>query len=305
MINPIEENPVVEVNEESERKFSLNTVLWIVAIIILLGIVATYFVEELPGFVFDLRNISGQVVFVFLGGFALGELFKQIAINKAHDSDEYKGAKKYAEKELDKISGTMQEGINAYCSAVAHQRYTVARNAILDKAKIPVDEYERKYITLSKSEILKRYPDCGLSKKQLQAIKAANAVKRQIYEPDFLQSVVVEESELVPSKRFNTRKKNLLNTIYSIGLGAIGTMFAVSLASQLIFAFSPAVLFVAVIKILTIIITIAFKFNFGWNLVMVDEINRLALQAKEAQNYCIWWGKQQQNKQPEEGAKLP
>jgi hypothetical protein len=87
----------------------------------------------------------------------------------------------------------------------------------------------------------------------------------------------------------------------SVVFGGIGTLFAVSLAAQLIFAFSPEVLFSAIIKILTIVITVAFKVNFGWNLVMVDEINRFALQAKEAQNYCAWWNKQHEVKQPVEG----
>lgn len=304
MIHPIEESPVVQIKQEtSERKFSLNTVLWIVAIVILVGVIATYFVEELPGVEFDFKNISGQVIIVFLGGFSLGELFKRIAINKAHDREEYLKAKKYAEGELAKIDGDKKTGINAYCEEAAHQRYLTVRNAILDKAKITVEDFEKKYATLSKREILKRYPDCGLSKVQFEAIKAANGVKRQVYDPDFLQSVVVEESELVPSKRFNVRQKNVKNTVSSIIGGAFGTLFAVSLASQLIFAFSPAVLLTACIKILSILITIAFKFNFGWNLVMVDEINRLALQAKEAQNYCIWWDSHNEmmRKQPVEG----
>lgn len=303
MINPIEENEVVSTKEEAgtERKITINAVLWIVAFIILIGIIATYFVEQLPDFVFDLRNVTGQVLFVFLGGFALGELFKVIAMNKAHAREEYVAAKKNAENELDKIKGEMKGGINEYCLQVADHCYTAARNAILDKAKIPVDVFVERYMTLSKREILTRYPDCGLSKNQFAAIKAANAVKKQIYEPDFLQSVVVEESALVPSKRFNTKRKNLKNTLLSVVFGGIGTLFAVSLAAQLIFAFSPEVLFSAIIKILTIVITVAFKVNFGWNLVMVDEINRFALQAKEAQNYCAWWNKRHEVKQPVEG----
>ena len=265
----------------------INGILTGLICVIFIALLSTYFVEQLPDVALDIRDISSQAVWVFLGSYAIGELFKYIFINRARASKEYVEVKENAIKTLNNLNGVVsREKIEKYCEQYANNVFETIRKSILSREKISFDEYMAKYVSLSKKEILATNPNCVLSKRQLKAIESANAVKMPVYSADFLVDCTGRDTLVVPSKMYSTTARNVKNTVLSIIFGLLGTVFAVSFASELIFNFSAEIVMAAIIKIVILAVTVALKINFANSLVMDTEVSRFNLQITEANN-CI------------------
>ena len=98
-------------------------------------------------------------------------------------------------------------------------------------------------------------------------------------------------SEASPSQMFNPGKAEARERLVSVVLTTISSFFAVSLVGELIFSFSIAVLFAAVIKATVTILLGAFKADFGWKLAMHIEVGKFMLVAKECANLKNWYSK--------------
>ena len=292
MIPEREEKPSVNVFQTIKKKEppqSINGILIALAIILLIGILTTYFVEELPDVVVDLRDISKQALWVFVGGFAIGELFKRVSVNRARNTKEYQEAQKEARTAVKKNAESKKTArAKAYCDDYAEKLYSSEKSRILGDAGVDVKEYEDKYFSLNKREIKRAHPDCTLSKKQFKAIRKANAVKKISYNPDFLRTVERTSRYIAPSELHDVKRRDTWNTVTSAGLGLVGSVFCVSFVQNLIFNFSSAVIFDAVVKVVMILIMIATKTQFGWSLVMDTEMSRLKLQKAEAERFSDW-----------------
>lgn len=291
------ETPAMQVTVNQTIKQSkthtqvINGILTGLIAVIFIALVSTYFVEQLPDVALDIRNVSSQAVWVFLGSYAIGELFKYIFINRARASKDYKDVKETASKTLQKLNSEVsRERIEEYCEQYADKVFMSIRKNILSRERISYEEYMDKYVSLSKKEILSIYPDCVLSKRQLTAIEKANSVKKPVYSADFLLDCTGRDTLVVPSKMYSTTARNVRNTILSVIFGLLGTVFAVSFASELIFNFSAEVVMAAIIKIVILAVTVALKINFANSLVMDTEISRFNLQAVEAKNCMRFCG---------------
>lgn len=273
----------------TEKPKTINGILIALACLLFIGVLSTYFVEELPNVVINLRNITKQALWVFIGGFCIGELFKRVAINRAKMTDEYKTALEEA-REAVKRNATAKKTARAkeYCDDYANTVYESEKARVLGDAGVSVEDYKTKYFSKNKGEILSIFPDCGLSKKQFKAIKRANAVKKISYNPDFLRTVERTSRNLAPSEIHDEKRRNMINTATSVVFGFIGSIFCVSFIQNLIFNFSVAVIFDAVVKIVMILIMIALKTQFGWSLIMDTVIGRLRLQKAEAERFFDW-----------------
>jgi hypothetical protein len=64
----------------------------------------------------------------------------------------------------------------------------------------------------------------------------------------------------------------------------LSSLCAVTIAGDLIFSFTIAALFSAIVKITITVIVGSFKAMFGWNLSMVTEINHYLITVKECKN---------------------
>lgn len=282
--------PVIK--QKNVNTQTINTLLISVAVILFVAVLATYFVKELPAVIVSLRNITGQAVWVFFGGFAIGELLKSVAINKARESKLYKEQVEKTAEALKKASkkGTKKDR-ETYCKAYVDDRYQEKLKSILENGNVSAEEYE-KYKGLNKKEIAARFPDNLLSQKQLKAILSANSLKRLSYNADFIKSAVIVNAYASPSELYNAERKNIKNMVLSIFWGVLGAIFGVGFASSIAFSFSIAALLAAVIKVVVVVIMISFKIIFGWNLVTKTEYNRLCVQESEAENYCEWYDQQ-------------
>lgn len=269
---------------------TVNSILVTIAILLFVGVMSTYFVKEIPNVIVDIRNISSQALWVFIGGYAIGEIFKKVAINRARTTKEYKEAKEETKKAFEENAKNKRLGYEKeYCEDYSDRHYKAEIRRILKSAMISEEDYYKKYFSLNKFEIKEKYPDNKLSKIQLKTIKKANSVKKIYYNADFLRSVEVANKNVSPSDLYNVQRKNVVNTIVSAITGFFACLFCASFAKDLIFSFSMDVLFEAVVKTIAIITMIAFKTQFGWSLVMETEINRLNLQTQEANNYALWF----------------
>ncbi len=268
----------------------VNGILLTVAALLLVGILATYFVKDLPDVILDIREISKQALWVFIGGYAIGELLKFVFINRARVGNYYTEIRDDAKKALKKIvEAGKADRIGEYCKWYAQELFSEKRRLVLQSSDISLEAFEEKYVALSKKEILKRYPDCALSKKQFKAIKKANAVEMEIYNPEFLSSALGGNVRTIPSKRYNVKSRNVKNAISSIVFGAVSSLFGVSFANELIFHFSQEIIVAAVIKVILLLLTVALKIVFAQSLVYDTEVGRFKLQEEEAAAYLRWY----------------
>lgn len=283
------------VNKTPTQK-TINSILITIAILLFLGVMSTYFVKELPNVVIDVREISSQALWVFIGGYAIGEIFKTVAINRARNTEEYKETKKSTLNALElNVKNNKSGKEKEYCQYYSEQHYKTEIKRILTAGRITEEDFYNKYFSLNKKELKEKYPNLLLSKKQLKTIKEANTVKKIYYNADFLRTVETTNKKVAPSEVYNVQRKNFFNAITSGVTGFLACLFCASFARELIFSFSPDILFEAVVKMIAIIAMIAFKTQFGWSLVMETEINRLKLQESEAKKYSAWFDSIQKN----------
>ena len=173
-----------------------------------------------------------------------------------------------------------------YCRAYELNALKEDRERVLFPVGLSVEVFDEKYKAKSVFYLLKNNKE--LSIKQIIAVAKANAIKIEYYNADFLRSTVYSRRRKSPSAQHDTDTKNFAYNIRSFVMGFLGCAFAVSIAKDLIFSFSMAAIVAALIKIAVIVISGAFALSFGWNLIMITEINRLQLQASEAQA-CEKW----------------
>ncbi len=274
------------------RESLVNGVLLTIVAILLFGILSTYFVEEIPAALLKFRDISKQALWVFVGGYAIGELLKIVFINRAHESVEYKAAKEEAEAKLAEIvEAKKTDRLIEYCHEYEERLFRENRELALAGSNISIEVFENKYVALNSREIRKRYPNDGLSKMQLKAIRGANAVKKERYDPEFLTSTLYAGQQNVPSARYNIKRRNVKNAVSSAITGAIGSLFGVSFANELIFNFTKEILVGAIIKLVMLALVVALKLIFANSLVFDTEIGRFNLQANEAKAYLLWYEK--------------
>ena len=126
---------------------------------------------------------------------------------------------------------------------------------------------------------------------QRNSIIALTKLKIKEYDPNFFTSTMELESELMPSEMYRAGAENKRNMIKSAFLSVLSSFFCVTLAGELIFSFSLSVLFMAVVKVTSVLIFSSFKATFGWNLAMHTEIGRYKLQVREVDSLKQWYRK--------------
>jgi hypothetical protein len=282
-----------------KRDFGTNIMIAVV-IAILIGIVFAYIATFKDDFDFSLKSITANGGLLLLACFSVRYLCKHISINKARQTEEYLTARTEAE---DATKAIVDKGysrrIPEYTKAYSERKYAEALGKILKNARISEAEYFDKYATKSKREILSDFPHEKLSKKQWKAVRLANSVKLLHYDEKFLETTIEKIGGYVsPSDAFDVEREDKRDDARSLLMSVAFALFSCSLAGTIIFDLSRQALLLAVIKIITTLISAAFAVSAGWKLVMRKEISRFRLQKTEANN-CIQWCE----KHPEEDEK--
>lgn len=259
----------------------INKALWVIFALLIFVVVSTFFVEDIPNVVVDVRQIAIDGLWLMLCSFTIGELVKQIYRNKGRSTEEYKKAKENADQELASLTTDELSARREYCKKYEQDEYNRCFERLLCTAGLTKDEY-KKYAHMDAKELKKRFPE--LSKMQRVAIDRLNRLKPIHYDTSFFLAGEHLGKRQAPSEMYNVSVALNRNTLQSIFMTAAGGLCAVSFAGEIIFSFSQAALIAAVIKIATILIFGSFKAVFGWNLAMRTEINRYSVIVKECRN---------------------
>lgn len=278
----------VIVEQRPATQKTVNSILAISAVLILIAVVASYFLKNLGGLAnVSLSELTSGGIWLAVGCYTISTIFKQISINRAKLTKEYTTAKKNADRKLKKYA---DDGLlvyaKEYCQEYEEETLTEDRKRILAPVGVDFDTFLQKY--LAKSFVYLLFAEKTLSFKQRIAISKANHVKRSHYNPDFLRTTVRVRNRKSPSETNDTDRKNAIDNVKSFVSSMLGGAFAVSIASDIVFAFSTEALIAAGIKLAVIIMTSAMRASFGWRLITETEVGRLELQASEAVT-CIKW----------------
>lgn len=277
----------ITVIKKAPTQKSVNAILLASALFIFITVILSFFVELNIFTDIKIKELSTSALWVFVGSYAVSSILKQVGINRAKETKEYKEQKLKTEKELkEKADAGVFIYADEYCRAYELNAMREARVQVLIPVGITLEMFDAKYKAKSMFYLIKNNKE--LSFKQLFAVVKANAVKLEYYNSDFLRRTVYSKRKKSPSAQHDTNSRNLAYNIRSFILGFMGCAFAVSIAKDLLFSFSMAAIVAALIKIAVIIISGAFALSFGWNLIMETEINRLKLQLSEAEA-CEKW----------------
>lgn len=283
----VEFNTIIKNKGPSKAEEVMNRVLYAVVVLLLGCVLSTFFVKKLPEFIVDLRSLAIDSIWLMACCYVVGELVKLIFFNKGKCTADYEKAKDGAEIALNSLTADERDAREEYCQEYAKGVYKRKKALILANARVSEEDYNNKYALLTRRELKTRY-NGELSKMQIKLLVTVGKLRLREYDPSFLTSMDEMESDLMPSEMHNARKEDKRNKIKSAVLSVASSFFCVTLAGELIFSFSPSVLFMAVVKVTSVIIFSSFKATFGWNLAMYTEISRYRLQVREVGNLKQW-----------------
>ena len=286
--NAVNVTTIVKAPKKLKGEEVINKALYATIALLLIAILSTFFVKELPGLALDLRNIALDAIWVIACSYTIGELFKRVFINKAKATEEYAEAKEMAKNAVNSLTPFELEHKGDYCKAYSEDVYNTHLNLLLSNISISKEEYMEKYKLLNYKELKAKYGEL-LPKRTLKSLANINKLKHNDYNPEFFNVWVEYDAYATPSQMFNVKRENRKNVITSAITSTATGFFSVTFAGSFIFSFSIAVLFMAIVKITSVIIFASLKANFGWNLVMGTEVGRFQAQVSEVKNlkhYC-------------------
>lgn len=309
-----------------QKSITANTFILSAALTIAILVIASLFAEYAKiNIKLSLKSLTIQAAMVAIGIFSIGFLIKKYSINEGRRSVEYAKSREKAKEALTKINeGESAKYIQEYCLEYSKNAQLQERIRLLSDCGISYQDFTTFYMGKSTRDIvreeffkyceniensgkLKRFMRFYIAKKgreltktQLHAIKAANAVKFERYDPDFLRDNEWEERQsLVPSSEYNTNKANGYNDVLSAAMGILSSLFGAYLGGSIMFNFSLATLYMAIIETLIIFFNVVLKFLFGRKIVLM-EIARYNLKVAESSNYQVWLNEKLQQDKKEE-----
>ena len=317
MDKPVQVNITQKVPKQRQKSITANSFILSAAITIAVLVIAAFFAEYANiNIDLSLQSLTIKAAVIGIGVFSIGYLIKKYSMNEGKRSIEFNQAKEKAKTALEGINnGESAFYIAEYCLDYAKNAQINERKRLLEDCGISYADFNSLYIGKSKRDILReayiekhkndpkngklkrwfRYyvlgKDRELTNVQLKAIKNANSVKYEVYDPDFLRDNEWEtRTGLVPSSEYNVRAANMNNNITSAVLGLLSASFGAYFAGGILFNFSLATLYMAIIEALIIFFNVVLKYLFGKKLVLM-EISRYNLKVSESANFKIWFDK--------------
>ena len=265
----------------------INKFLWVLFVVIIVSMIATFFVKDVPNAVFEFRKLAADGLWVMVSSYSAGELLKRIFRNKAKSTKEYKEAKKEAENALSSLTDEERDAAIDYCNWYEYNVYTKELHWLLARLNITEAEYLTKYALLNKQELKKVYPN--LKKEEVKILCKIRKIKRIKYDPSFFISTIQLPTGLSPSQMYNANREDKVNTIVSLCLTLILSFCALSFAETLVLSFSLKVVLSAIVKMTVTVIFSGLKASFGWNLSMQTDLGHYAVVVKEVASLKNWY----------------
>lgn len=267
----------------------VDGLLTVIDIVIFTALIASYLVVFDMSGSFSVKEITFNTVWFAAGTVSVGMLTKKIARNKGRSTQEYAEADKKANAAIEKLSRSEYAGqVPGYCADYTDKVIKRERAQYLSVVGLTVTDYEKRFIGLERKELKGLITNGEINRKQYRAICRCNKVRVKAYDPNFILSFKSEiDSGKSPSSMYNTEREDRLDTAKSILTTLVSSVFVCSLVSDVVLNLSKEVIIAAVIKIITMLIYIAFKTSFGWNMSQ-KEIKRNELRASEAEACAKW-----------------
>nr|DAW21208.1 MAG TPA: hypothetical protein [Caudoviricetes sp.] len=263
-----------------------------ITIVIFVAIIASYFVTVDTSAELNIQEITVEVVWLMAGTFSIGELIKKYARSRGRNTEAYKNAADEANEKIKTLCASpYRSRVSEYCENCTKSAIIAYRKHNLNLVGLTIEEYTDKYLGRGLTELLKEMTGKKISFAQYRAIRRCNKIKIKAYDPNFITSFnATFTSNKTPSEMFDAERADRINTIKSLILAFVSAVFIGRLFAKVIFNFSSAVIFAAIIKVIMILINVSFKASFGWNLSRM-EIQRNKLRASETEA-CMEWCKQ-------------
>lgn len=282
-------SPIVKQKKQSGA--FMDVFLICVTVVIFLAVVASYFVIVDVDAKFDWRQMTVDVVWLAAGTFCIGALSKKYTLSRGRKTDEYKTAKETAKQKINELcKAPCVDEVTDYCEAYTERAVYVFRHHTLSIVGLELEDYNKKYIAKSGKYLFKLVRQKEITWEQFKAIRKCNKLKIKPYDTTFLLSY---EADLKithsPSEMYNVEALNTSDTIKSIILTILSSLFIGRLFSSVILNATPEAVFECVIKVISILINVAFKATLGWNFALMEQ-KRNNLRASETEA-CIEWCK--------------
>jgi hypothetical protein len=268
----------------------VDWVLTAVLIMTMFFISASYFVKFGGGLKLSIHKAATDTAWVTIAVLFVKELAKNIFKRKGQRTIDYAKAEKKANKAIQTLNENVDsKKVQEYCEDVTTKTIERYRKHQLTTVGLTCEDFKKKYLGVGLVKMLKSLFKGELSFLQVRAIWRCNHVKTKPYNPAFITAFDAEDnSELVPSQQNDTRKADRRNSIKSF-IFAFGSAFGVGFVfSDIFLDFSKEMIFLAIIKIILLIVSFALSATFGWNLSFMEiaRNNSRASEAKKCMRYA-------------------
>lgn len=276
---PVQENTQVQnTYYVKEKRFIGSGVLldWVatsVLIALMLFVSASYFVNFSGEFEVGVKKAAVDTAWVAFAVLCVKELAKHVFKRKGQRTEEYANAKENAKKAIKKLNLTVDsKKVEEYCAEVTKNTIERYRKHQLSTVGLTLEDFNNQYLGEGSFALIGKVLCRKLSLMKARAIWRCNHIKTKPYNPSFITSYNAENNtELVPSQQNDARQeafrgtaKSLFATVFS-SFG-VGVMF-----SDIFLNFTSEMIFLAIIKIILLIVSFALSAMFGWNLSLIEQ----------------------------------
>jgi hypothetical protein len=272
----------------------VDWVLTAVLIMIMFFISASYFVKFGGGLKLSIRKAATDTAWVTIAVLFVKELAKHIFKRKGQRTVDYDKAEKKANKAIQTLNENVDsDKVQEYCEDVTKKTIERYRKHQLTTVGLTLEIFKETYLGVGVFKVVKALLKGELSFLQARAIWRCNHLKTKPYNPQFITAFDAEDNtELVPSQQNDTRKADRRNSFKSF-IFAFGSAFGVGFVfSDIFLDFSKEMVFLAIIKIILLIVSFALSASFGWNLSLM-EISRNKSKESEAKKCMRFAGVEQ------------
>jgi hypothetical protein len=290
---PVEYHFHQKLKEKTEPSALIDLFTTALIVLISVGVIATYFITFNVHTNVSVKSMTVNTLWFAVGTFSIGMLGKRVFRRKGEKTKAYIEAEDKARKAIEELNASEYANcVGEYCRQYTERVIKDYRRHLLVTVGIEENVFETEYLGKGLGFLWQKWRQKELSFLQARAIWKCNHVKIKAYDPNFITSYYAEPNVVnVPSAQNDTQTANSRDNIKSI-LFVMCSAFGVGfMFSDVVLHFSGAVLFEAIIKLVTIGVNLALKATTGWNL-SVMEIRRNYQRASEA-TACLKWAKDQ------------
>ena len=265
----------------------LDWILTAILVALMFFVSASYFVDVSGDFTLGLKKAAVDTAWVSAAILCVKELAKHIFKRKGQRTEEYTKAEEGAKKAIKRLNESVDsKTVEEYCESVTKTTIERYRKHQLTTVGMELDEFNKAYLGKGTLPLVGKVLTGKMSLLRARAIWHCNHIKTKPYNPSFITSYNAEDnSEFVPSQQNNAKLIDIKHSTKSLFVTLISTFGVCVAFSDIFLNFSTEMLFLAIIKIILLIVSFALSAIFGWNLSLIEQA-RNESREREA-NACI------------------